>query len=402
VLLVRALRGYSDGCASLVLPFYLISLGLNPFQVGLIATATMLGSGIVSIGAGLNEGRRGTRVLLLIAALLMSITGLGFFSLSDFWPLLIIAFFSTINPSNGDISLFLPLEHATIAGTTDTPGRASAFARYSLTGALSTALGALSAGLPQWWAAYYGMGMPDALKLVFFFYAGVGLLVFLIYRELPRRAAPPPQNNAPVLESRGVIMRLTAVFALDSFSSGFVVQSLMALWLFQKFEMPIATAGAVFFWSGLLSACSYPAAVYLYKRIGAVRTMVYSSIPSPLIMIMLPLVHSLEAVIVLLMLRALFASMDQPVRAAFIMNVVPENERAAAASITTVPKSLAAGISPSLSGWMLSVSSFGWPWIASGLIKLVYISLFFRLFRNMEAEQLPKTAQSDAQTQRKS
>lgn len=400
---MRGLRGYSDGCVSLVLPFYLISLGLNPLQVGMIATATMLGSGMVSIGAGLSEGRYGTRVLLLFAALLMTTTGLGFFSLSDFWPLLILAFLGTINPSNGDISLFLPLEHATVAGATDTPRRAGAFARYSLTGAVSTAFGALSAGLPQWLAGHHDIAMPDALKLVFLLYAGVGLLVFLVYRGLPPRIAlPPAYQPAPLVESRGIVLRLTAVFALDSFSSGFIVQSMMALWLFQRFELPIATAGSIFFWTGLLSACSYPIAVYLYKRIGAVRTMVYTNIPSPLIMISIPFMPSLAPVIALLMLRALFASMDQPVRSAFVMNVVPEHERAAAASITTVPKSLAAGISPSLSGWMLGVSSFGWPLIISGLVKLVYLSLFFRLFRDVEAEQAHKAEQPAVQPDRKS
>ncbi len=391
VLLVRGLRGFADGCISLVLPFYLISLGLSALEVGIITTATMLGSGVVSIGVGFNEHRHGTRVLLCFAALLMSATGAGFFLWTDFWPLLVIAFVGTINPSNGDVTLFLPLEHATIAGATESRQRAGAFAKYSLFGSGLGAAGALAAGFPQWFSTWAGISMQDALKLVFAAYGVLGIVIFFIYRSLPRRTAPPDAvTRKPLQESRGIVLRLTAVFALDSFSSGFVAQSMLALWLFQRFDLPIATAGGIFFWSGLLSAASYPVAAALARRIGAVRTMVYTQIPAIAALMLVPFMPGLSMVIALMMARALFASMDSPVRSAFVMNTVPANERAAAASITTMPKSLAASVGPSLSGWMLSLSNFGWPLVVAGGIKLVYLFLLFRLFHDVEEQQARK------------
>lgn len=390
VWLVRGLRGFGDGCISLVLPFYLTALGLSPWQVGTIAAATMLGSGVMSLGVAFSEQRHGTRGLLLFAALLMAGTGAGFYAFADFWPLFIIAFVGTINPSNGDVSLFLPLEHTTIAGATRPRERTRAFARYSLIAALCTAVGSLSAGAPQWLAEHGSIGMPEALKLVFLVYGALGVATFFIYRGLPvaRTAmAPEHRGGPPLKESRGVVLRLTALFSLDSFSSGFTVQSLMVLWLNQRFDLPLATAGTVFFCTSLISALSYPAAAALAHRIGAIRTMVYTHVPGILIMALIPFMPSLSMALGMLMLRSIFVSMDVPARSAFVMNAVSEHERAAAASFTTVPKSLAGGLSPSIAGWMLSLSGFGWNLVVSAVIKTLYICLLYRMFRDVEAEQ---------------
>jgi len=328
----------------------------------------------------------------------MAATGTGFYLWTDFWPLLVIAFVGTINPSNGDVTLFLPLEHAAIAGSTESRQRAGAFSKYSLVGSVLGAAGAFAAGFPQWYSTWANVGMQDALKFVFAAYGVLGIAIFFIYRGLPRRTLPPPEAtvSTPLGESRGIVLRLTAVFALDSFSAGFVAQSMLALWLFQRFELPIATAGTIFFWSGLLSAASYPVAAALANRIGAIRTMVYSQIPSIAALMLMPFMPSLSLVIGLLLVRALCGSMDSPVRSAFVMNAVVENERAAAASITTVPKSIAASVGPSLSGWMLSLSNFGWPLVVSGTIKLVYLFLLFRLFHDLEEKQARRAGTKSA------
>ena len=400
VLLVRGLRAFSDGCISLVLPFYLTSLGLSPFQVGTIATATMLGSGAVSLTVGTVEHRYGTRVLLCVAGLLMAATGAGFVLFTDFWPLLLVAFVGTINPSSGDVSIFLPLEHATLAGATEMKQRTSAFARYSLVSSVMAAIGALAAGLPQWLEHAADLSSQEALRSVFIGYGVVGLLSFIIYRGLPRREPVAPGTaatpRAPLTKSRAIVMRLTALFCLDSFSTGFIVQSMMALYLFHAYALPIATAGRIFFWTGLLAATSYPFAVFLTHRIGSIRTMVYTHIPAILALMLIPFMSSLAPVIALLTVRALFGSMDSPVRSAFVMNAVSEDERAAAASFTTVPKSLAAAISPSLSGWMLSVSAFGWPLLVTGVLKFVYIYLLYRMCRDTEPAHARATPEATA------
>lgn len=393
VWLVRGMRGFGDGCISLVLPFYLTSLGLSPWQVGVIAAATMLGSGVMSLGVAFSEHRHGTRGLLLFAALLMAGTGVGFHAFSDFWPLFVIAFVGTINPSNGDVSLFLPLEHATIASATQPHERAHAFARYSLVAAVCAAVGALSAGAPQWLAEHADLDMTLSLKGVFLVYGLLGVASFFIYRGLPRPQASLPlqqRRGPPLKESRGIVLRLTALFSMDSFSSGFTVQSLMVLWLYQRFELPITTAGTIFFCTSLISALSFPAAAALTHRIGAIRTMVFSQVPAILMLLLIPFMPSLAWVVGLMLLRSLIVSMDVPARSAFVMNAVTEHERAAAASFTTVPKSLAGGISPSIAGWILTLSSFGWQIVASGVIKLIYISLLYRMFRDVEAEQARK------------
>lgn len=385
VLLVRGLRGVADGCVSLVLPFYLTALGFTPLQVGIIATATMLGSGIVSIAVGFIEHRHGARALLLFAALLMAATGAGFVLWTDFWPLLVIALVGTLNPSNGDISLFLPLEHATIASNTRAEQRTAAFARYSLVGSLAGSVGALSAGLPQWMAAYSGLNSLDAMRAIFAAYGLAGFAAWAIYRGLPRRPAQPPASHAPLDHSRATVLRLMALFSLDSLGSGFVAQSMLALWLHQRHGLPLDAAGLFFFWVGLASAASFPVAVVLARRIGAVRTMVFTHVPASLLLMLVPFMPSLWPALALLLVRALIGAMDAPVRSAFVMNSVAEHERAAAASVTTAPKSLAAALGPGIAGWMLSLSAFGWPLIVAGGVKLLYDALLYRLFSRSEA-----------------
>ena len=235
LLVARALRAFGDGFVSLLLPLYLLELGFTPLEVGVIATATLLGSGLLALAVGLTAHRFAYRAMLLAATALMAATGAGFALITAFWPLLVIAVVGTLNPSSGDVSVFLPLEHAVLSRLVDDRGRTAAFARYSLVGALGAAVGSLAAGLPALLQRFAGLAAQASFQWMFVAYAALGLASALAYRGLPKalesQAALPHAALGP---SRRRIYGLAALFSLDAFGGGFVVQSMVALWLYQR------------------------------------------------------------------------------------------------------------------------------------------------------------------------
>jgi len=388
LLLGRALRAFCDGYVAVLLPAYLLALGFGTWEVGVLSTATLLGSALATLGVGAWGHRFHHRTLLLAAAALMAFTGLafaGYSAFSAFWPLLLVAFAGTLNPSSGDVSVFLPLEHARLAEAATGEARTALFARYSLTGALLAAVGALAAAVPDWLA---GMGMDRlaALRGMFALYGGVGLLVWLLYRRIPEppaHARPVPPASLGV--SKGVVFRLAALFSVDAFAGGLVVNSLLALWLFQRFDLSMAAAGQFFFWAGLLTAFSQLAAPWTARRIGLLNTMVFTHIPSSVFLILAALADSLPWALGLLLARAALSQMDVPTRSAFVMAVVTPPERTAAASFTAVPRSLAAALSPSLGGALLAAGWLAAPLVACGALKIGYDLLLWRAFRRHQA-----------------
>jgi MFS family permease len=384
LLLVKALRAFADGYVSLLLPLYLIALGMSAFQVGVVATVTLFGSGLLSLAVGTQAYRFRYRTLLLAAAATMVATGLGFATLTDFWPLLMIAFVGTLNPSSGDVSVFLPLEHALLSQLARDDERTSVFARYSLTGALVGAVGALFAGMPDLLVDMLHLDKLVALRAMFMLYAVIGLAAVLIYRTLPRTVAEIHGSAAPLRRSRKTVFTLAALFSIDSFGGGFVVQSLVALWLFQKFQLSPLVAGTIFFWTGMLSALSQLVAVRIAKRIGLVNTMVFTHLPANVFLVLVPFMPTLGWAIVLLLARSALSQMDVSTRSSYVMAVVPPEERAAAASITSVPRSLASAASPLLAGQLLSMSGFGWPLVIAGGLKIVYDLLLLRMFHSVK------------------
>lgn len=372
LLLARGLRAFVDGYVAVLLPVYLLALGFGTWEVGLLSSVTLLGSALATLALGAWGHRFHHRHLLLAAALLMAATGLLFANLTAFWPLLLIAFIGTLNPSSGDVSVFLPLEHARLAHAAEGDARTRLFARYSLTGALCAAFGALAAGVPDWLVTLE-VDRLSALRLMFAFYGLTGLAVWLLYRRIPE---PPPQSQpeapAPLQQSRGVVIRLAGLFSLDAFAGGLVVNSLMALWLFERFGLSVTAAGAFFFWAGLLTAASQLAAPWVAKRIGLLNTMVFTHIPASICLILAALAPSLTLALGLLLLRAFLSQMDVPTRAAFVMAVVTPPERASAASFTAVPRSLAAALSPSLGGALFAAGLLATPLVLCGVLKIGY------------------------------
>ena len=384
LLLAKGVRAFGDGFVSLLLPLYLLELGFTPLDVGIIATATLLGSGLLTLAIGLHAHRYHYRTLLLAATVLMMGTGLAFAASTAFWPLLIVAIVGTLNPSSGDVSVFLPLEHAVLSRAAADRERTAVFARYSLAGALMAALGSLAAGLPVAIAKGTGVSVLVSIQSMFVLYAALGLATAFIYRGLPRAIDPEAQQaRAPLKESKKRVYLLAALFSLDAFGGGLVVQSMVALWLYQRFDLSIVTAGTIFFWTGVLSAFSFLVAVRIAKRIGLVNTMVFTHIPANLCLVAIPFMSDLTWVIVLLMIRSALSQMDVPTRSSYVMSIVTPAERPAAASITAVPRSLASAASPFLAGYLLGVSPFGWPLFAAGVVKVVYDLLLLVMFRKV-------------------
>src|SRR4051795_6666389 len=377
-------RAFGDGFVSVLLPLHLTTLGFDGFQIGAVATATLLGSAALTLLVGLVAYRLGRQLLLLRASLLMIATGFGFAFVHDFWPLLVVAFVGTLNPSSGDVSVFLPTEQALLPQTVSDRQRTALFARYSLIGSLVAAAGALTAGLPELVAEKTRLSLTQALDGMFLLYALLGLVVLLLYRGLSPAIEPEATTAAaPLTTSRGVVTKLAALFSLDSFGGGFVVQSLLALWLFQRFHLSVATTGVIFFWTGVLSAFSALAAVRIAQRIGLLNTAVFTHLPSNVFLILTPFMPTVELAVACLLLRSALSQMDVPVRNSYVMAVVSPAERPAAASVTAVPRSLAAALSPLLSGWLLSLSGFGWPLVIGGTLKVIYDVLFLLMFKTV-------------------
>ncbi len=384
LLAARSLRSFSDGFVAILLPAYLLALGHGQLEVGFLSTATLIGSALATLAVGRWGHRYALRRLLLGAALLMVITGLGFASLTALWPLLLVAFMGPLNPGGGDVSVFLPLEHTALAGTAPAATRTTIFARYSFLGSLAGAAGSLAAVVPDWLTAHAGLTLLDALRAMFLAYAATGLAVWALYLRLPKERhvdAPPP---APLGPSRTIVWRLAALFSVDSFAGGLVVNSLLALWLFERFGMSLGAAGAFFFWSGVLTAISQLVAPLLAKRIGLVNPMVFTHVPANLCLIGAALAPGLDLVLALLFLRSAPSPMDVPARSAFVMSVVTPAERPAAASFTSVPRSLASAIGPVLTGAMFAAGAMSAPLVACGVLKIVYDAALFAAFRKVK------------------
>ena len=380
----RALRDFGDGFVAILLPVYLLALGLTPLEVGIISTVSLLGSACLTIAVGFLGVRYHYRELLLGAASLMIATGVAFALIDAYAVLLIVAFAGTINPSAGSVSVFVPLEHTALTSAVTDVDRTKMFARYSLVGALAAAAGALVAGAPEF-LGHIGLDKLTAINAMFVLYALLGLIGAAFYSRIPKRQERERSASPSALgPSRTTVLKLAALFSLDAFAGGFVVQSLLALWLFERFEMSLAAAGAFFFWTGVLSAFSFPVAARLSRRIGLINTMVFTHIPSSIALMLAAVAPTLPLALALLSIRAALSQMDVPTRSSYVMAVVTESERTAAASFTAVPRSLAAAMSPAMAGAMFAASYQAWPLLICGALKITYDLLLLMQFRYLK------------------
>lgn len=382
LLTARSLRAFADGFVSVLLPAYLIRLGFSGFQVGAIATATLAGSAALTLLVGMVAHRFSRRRLLVQATILMALTGVGFAFVHQFWPLMVIAFVGTLNPSAGDVSVILPLEQSLLPQTVPDQQRTSLFARYSFVASLAGAAGALSSAIPALVAAHRPSIELGAMEAMFLLYGTLGIVACFLYRTLSSAVELPPGNEASSAlgKSRRRVYALAALFSIDAFGGGFIVQSLLALWLFNRFHLSLEATGSIFFWTGILSGLSYLAAASIARRYGLIRTMVFTHLPSNILLVLVPLMPSLPLALGLLLARSALSQMDVPTRTSYVMAVVSPAERPAAASVTAVPRSLAASASPLLAGYLLGLTTFGWPLLLAGVLKGAYDILLLTMF----------------------
>ena len=391
ILATRALRGFGDGLVSVLLPSYLLALEFSAAQVGVIVFGTLLGSAALTLWVGLASHRIGRKPVLLAAVALMFATGIGFGFARGFWAIFAVAVIGTLNPSAGDVSLFLPVEQAALAQTVVSSDLTAAFSLYNVGGAFAGAFGALASGLPSAIAPRMGWTLAGAERSGFFVYSALAVAAAIIYWSLTPaiETAPLPATTKPLARSRSIVIKLSMLFSLDSFGGGFTVQSLLALWLFRRFDLSVAAAGSFFFFAGLLGALSQFLSSSIAARFGRINTMVFTHLPANVFLILAGVMPNLKLAIVFLLLRALLSSMDVPARQSYVMAVVPPEERAAAAGVTNVPRSLASAFSPLPAGLMLDYSVFGWPLICAGSIKILYDFLLLRQFRHVRPSDEP-------------
>ncbi|MBV9562366.1 MAG: MFS transporter [Bradyrhizobium sp.] len=379
--LARGLRGFGDGFAILILPAYMTALGYAPAPIGIVATASLLGTAVLTLAVGLIAPRHDLRTLMLLGAALMAATGIAFPNVEYLVLIAAVAFIGTINPSAGDLGVLVPLEHAMLARGATNEERTRVFARYSLIGALSAAVGSLASSAPDVLMSA-GVTQLGAFRLMFYAYALLGLASAVLYRRLPH-ARGAEAHHAPLGRSRRTVYGLAALFSIDAFAGGFIAQSLLLLWLFERFELSLSAAGLFFFWSSTLSAFSYPVAARIARRFGLVNTMVFTHIPSSLFLILAAVAPDLHVALGLLLLRAGLSQMDVPTRTSYVMAVVTPAERPAAASVTAVPRSLASAISPAIAGLLLTTAFPGLPLILCGALKIAYDLALLFSFRHV-------------------
>ena len=380
----RGLRNFGDGFVAVLLPAYLKALGFTPLEVGALAGTALFGSALLTLAVGFLGVRYDHRLLLISSAGLMAATGVALLIFDSYALLLVVAFVGSVNPSGGSASSFVPVEHAMLTHETADAERTKAFARYSVVGGLASAGGALAAAIPELFTRT-GWSELSGIKTMFGIYALLGLVGGLLYTRIPRRPPPTQHDLAQALgPSRTIVYKLAALFSLDAFAGGFVVQSLLALWLFERFDLSLSAASLFFFWSGVLSAFSFPVAASLSNRFGLVNTMVFTHIPSSLCLILAAFAPSLTMALGLLLVRAALSQMDVPTRSSYVMAVVTEAERTAAASFTSVPRSLAASLSPAIAGALFSLSWQASPLIVCGALKIAYDLLLLNQFRYLK------------------
>jgi MFS family permease len=384
VLAARGVRAFGDGFVALLLPIYLVERGFDALAIGTIVTGTLIGTALMTLWVGWIANRHSRRLLLLAAAGLMIATGVGFAATTEFWPLLLIAVVGTMNPTSGDASIFVPLEQTVLTETIEPRRRTALFARYSVIGSGATALGVLTAAFPDFATAWTGCSRSAAMQLMFGLYAVLGLGAFLLYRPLsPAIEITDKAPQAPLGPSKKLVYGMAALFGMDSFGTGFLVQSLLALWLYQAFQVSMTTTATILFCSGVCSAVSYLVAVPIAERIGLINTMVFTHLPSNILLVVIPFAPNLGTAIALLLARSLLSQMDVPTRASYVMAVVTPPERPAAASITAVPKTFAWAVGSMISGYLLTLSSFGWPLLIGGVVKGVYDILLLIKFQKV-------------------
>ena len=390
--LTRFVRLFAYGSLSVVLVFYLVGLGLKESQTGILLTLTLVGDTMISLYLTTRADRMGRRRMLIVGSILMAAAGLAFASTSNFVFLLIAGTIGVISPSGNEVGPFLSIEQAALAHVVPDQSRTKVFAWYTLAGSAATATGALVAGVITGALQRKALPPVEAYRVVVILYAVLGVLLAGLFLRLSSATEVRSSRDALSLpttlkrflgigQSHRVVVKLSGLFALDSFAGGFVVQSFAAYWFYLRFGVRPAALGVIFFWANIFAGISALGAARLAARWGLVNTMVLTHLPSNVLLILVPLMPNLSLAVAVLLLRFSISQMDVPTRQSYVMAVVRNDERSAAAAITGLARTTGAAITPLFVGYMFARSSWiNVPFFLAGALKILYDLLLYKEF----------------------
>jgi len=393
LLAARTLRTFAYGFLSVILAIYLKLVGFEDFYIGLILTATLVNSVIFTLIASFYADRVGRRKILIMYAALMSLSGLIFFLTTNYIALIISALIGTINVTGTETGAFLSIEQAVLPQmVNDIHKRNTVYALYNMVGTFAMSAGVLLSGLPQILAQQYGLNQIQSIRPLFLLYSIIGLAVLGIYYLISNKVEVQTNSmrHKPLREtlspqSKQIVGKLSSLFALDSFAGGFVIQSIVSLWFFTKFGVDLTTLSYIFSVAGVLTAFSYLAAAKIADRIGLINTMVFTHIPSNILIILVAFAPTFPLAVALYLARMALSQMDVPTRQSYLVAVVKENERTAAAGITNISRNITQSISPSVAGYILqSLSILSAPFVLGGALKIVYDVVLYFNFKSIK------------------
>ena len=386
----RIVRLFAYGGLSVILALYLEAVGLGGGTIGLLFTLTLAGDAGISLWITTAADRIGRRRMLLLGAALMVLAGAVFVLTGDPVLLMIAAIVGVISPSGNEIGPFLSLEQAALAQLIPKERRTGTFAWYNLAGSLAGAAGALAGGFLSRGLQQLGLSALQSYRAVLWGYAACGVAIAVLYLLLSagveaEAASSPAPRVLGLHASKGVVFRLSALFSLDAFAGGLVIQSMVAYWFHIRFGADEAMLGGIFFGANILAGVSALLAARIAARIGLVNTMVFTHVPSNVLLILVPLMPDLGWAVAMLLLRFSISQMDVPTRQSYTMAVVAPDERAAASGVTAIARSIGASLSPVLGGVLIADPLLASaPFFIAGGLKIVYDMLLYRSFRKAD------------------
>ena len=393
LLSARILRTFGYGFLSVFIAIYLRFLGFDDVQIGLLLGSTLVNSVIFTIFASFYADRIGRRNVLVIYSSLMCMSGLIFTVTDNYFLLVLAAFIGTINVTGSETGAFLTIEQAILPQTIrDKKKMNTIFALYNMVGTFAMSAGIILSGLPSLLQEQYiTMNNVDSFKILFMMYSILGLVVMIIYLRISKAIEIKPNVKNTVRQtlsprSKKIVGKLSALFAVDSFAGGFVIQSVVSLWFFTRFGADLTVLSYVFSAAGILTAFSYIVAAKIADRIGLVNTMVFTHIPSNILLILVAFAPTMQFAIILYLIRMGLSQMDVPTRQSYIVSIVNEDERIAASGLTNVSRNIAQTVSPSIIGYIFhSFLALSGPFVLGGVIKIIYdLALYFN-FRSIKS-----------------
>lgn len=393
--LTRMLRLFSYGLVSVILVIYLAGIGLSKAQIGLLLSLTLFGDVVVSLWVTLNADSFGRKRMLFLSSLLIVLAGVLFVVTNNFVLLLLAAIIGVISPSGNEVGPFLPIEQAALSQIVSDHSRTRIFAWYHLCGFFATALGSLFAGGIIRFVLNAGASSLASYRAIIFLYAVLGVTLGILFTQLSsgietsiKNSVKAAQKHFGLHDSRSKVFKLSALFAVDAFGGGFILQSIVAYWFYIRFQVDPVILGAIFFGMNILSGLSALLSARIASRIGLINTMFFTHLPSNFLLILIPLMPSAPLAISVLLLRAVIAQMDVPTRQSYTMAVVRPDERSAAAGITNIARSLGASASPVLAVPLLaSAGLLNFPFFLAGSIKIIYDLMLYQSFKAIKPRE---------------